>query len=85
MPYSILLVSSAAKKCEKIKDKKLKERIASALEFLADDPFQGKPLKAEFKGCYSYRIGDFRIIYCFSKEKKVLNVLKLEHRREVYR
>ncbi len=85
MPYEIILAPAAAKQCEKIKDKKLKERIASASEYLASDPLIGKPLKAELKGCYSYRIGDYRIVYNFSREENLMRILRVEHRREVYR
>ena len=84
MPYSVVFVPLAAKQCSKIKDKKLKDRISSALEYLAYEPFSGKPLQAELKGCYSFRVGDYRIVYTFSKEK-IMSVLRIDHRREVYR
>ena len=85
MSYLIIFSPTAARQCEKLKDKKLKERIASALEYLANEPFQGKALKAEFKGCYSYRIGDYRIIYTLLRDRRILSVMRIDHRREVYR
>lgn len=85
MSYRLRFTNTAASQFQKFKDKKLKERIASALEFIAGDPLIGKPLQAEFKGFYSYRIGDYRIIYSFSKTDKHLDILKIDHRREVYR
>ena len=61
----------------------LKERIANALLELARDPKAGKPLKGELKGNYSYRVGDWRIIY--SLEKTWLYIKDIRHLREVDR
>jgi mRNA interferase RelE/StbE len=61
----------------------LKERIANALLELARDPRAGKPLKGDLKGNYSYRVGDWRIIY--SLEKTFVYIKDIRHRREVYR
>ena len=52
---------------------------------LGEKPFLGKALKAELKGLYSYRIGDYRIIYNIVKYELVVQIIKVMHRREVYR
>lgn len=62
MPYQITFSNTAAKQFQKLLDKKLKERMAAALEFIANEPLIGKPLQAEFKGSYSFRVGDYRIM-----------------------
>lgn len=85
MIYPIRFSNTASSQFEKLKNKELKERIARTLEYIASDPMVGKPLQAEFKGCYSYRIGDYRVIYAFSKSEKYLDVIRIDHRREVYR
>lgn len=85
MSYPIRFSNTASGQFQKLKDKKLKERIALALEYIATDPLIGKPLQAEFKGCYSYRIGDYRAIYSFSKTEKYIGIIRIDHRREVYR
>jgi len=85
MSYLIRFSNTASSQFQKLKDKKLKERIAAALEYIATNPIIGKPLQAEFKGCYSYRIGDYRVIYAFSKTEKYLDIIRVAHRREVYR
>lgn len=64
---------------------RLFERVRAALEALAFDPFQGKALKWELKGKYSHRVGSYRIIYTVVKERLVVYVLDIGHRREVYR
>ncbi len=85
MSYPIKFSDPAAKQFQKLRDKKLKERVASALEYIAGEPLMGKPLQAEFKGCYAYRIGDYRVVYVFHKEQKYIGIIRIEHRREVYR
>ena len=85
MAYSIFFSHTAEKQFKKLKDAKLKERIASAFEYIAEEPFMGKPLQGEFKGYYSYRIGDYRMIYTFMKNKSSLTILRIENRKDVYR
>lgn len=52
---------------------------------LAQDPYQGKPLKGVYRGLWKYRVGDYRIIYKIEQTKLVVFVLRIRHRREVYR
>jgi mRNA interferase RelE/StbE len=85
MRYSIEFSHSAAKDFEKIRDKTLKKKIVLALEELAINPLAGKPLQGELKGCYSYRLGDYRTIYSLVSTRKTLSILKINHRREAYR
>jgi len=63
----------------------IKTRVEKALDLIGNNPYQGKPLKGEFKGCWSYRLGDYRIIYEIRKAEIVVIVLSVAHRREVYR
>ncbi len=85
MSYPVVFSNTASRQFQKLKDGKLKERIASAIEYIAKEPFMGKPLQAEFKGCFSYRVGDYRVIYTFYKGKKHIGIVRVDHRREVYR
>ena len=63
----------------------LYQRVARALDDLEDDPFQGKPLKGELKGRYSYRVGTYRIIYRIHQQKLVVLIIDIGHRRDIYR
>ncbi|HJW83264.1 MAG TPA: type II toxin-antitoxin system RelE/ParE family toxin, partial [Anaerolineae bacterium] len=60
----------------------LKDRLRQAVLDLAQDLLLGKPLKGELAGSYSYRVGDWRVIYSFDKEFVTFEVIR--HRREVY-
>lgn len=50
---------------------------------LAARPDAGQPLHGEFLGLFKYRIGDYRIVY--SKLPEGVLILRIAHRREVYR
>jgi mRNA interferase RelE/StbE len=82
--YTIVIASRAKKEIDKLQPN-IKERIGNALLLLSGDPFIGKALKADLEGLYSYRIGDYRIIYNIVRHSLIVQVLKVMHRREVYR
>ena len=76
----------AHKQFHKITDKKLKEKIVEIIEKeIAGDPLTGKPLTLVFKGVRSYRVGRLRILYKPYKERLVVVILRIEHRKGVYR
>ncbi len=52
---------------------------------LAKDPYQGKALTGEFKGLYRWRTGRFRVIYEIQKDVLIILILKIGHRKDVYR
>jgi mRNA interferase RelE/StbE len=83
--YSIIFSSSAAKQVGKL-PANIKSRIDNVLcNVLAVNPFEGKALKADLSGLYSYRVGAYRIIYKIVKDRLVIQIIKVMHRREVYR
>jgi mRNA interferase RelE/StbE len=83
--YKIIFAPRAKKQISKL-PAHIKSRIGDTLmSVIAKDPFIGKALKAELEGLYSYRIGDYRIIYSILKTKLIVQVVKVMHRREVYR
>ncbi|MET9327203.1 type II toxin-antitoxin system RelE/ParE family toxin [Tsukamurella sp. NPDC003166] len=69
----------------------LPEAVAAAcVEFirgpLAENPRRvGKPLRAELDGRYSARRGEFRIVYSIVESRIVVRVIRIAHRRDVYR
>jgi addiction module RelE/StbE family toxin len=67
-------------------DNPTRERVKEALRHLAEHPLDGKPLKGQFQKdkVWSYRVWPHRILY-----RRVgsdwLDVLSIEHRKDVYR
>ena len=83
--YGITIAPQAKKQIEGLPSN-IKSRIGNVLiNVLVKDPFIGKALKAQLKGLYSYRVGDYRIIYNVVRDELVIQVIKVMHRREVYR
>lgn len=59
----------------------LRERVAAA-----DDPRQnGKALKGDLGELWRYRVGDYRIICDIQDDIVTVLVLRVRHRKEVYR
>jgi mRNA interferase RelE/StbE len=53
---------------------------------MRDDPRDlGTALTGDFKGCWRYRVGDYRIICSLEDQELIVLVLEIGHRREVYR
>lgn len=63
---------------------KIKDQIESALLRLSEHPDLGKPLKGHFPGLWSYRSGDYRIIYKLYKSELRILVITVDDRRDVY-
>lgn len=53
---------------------------------LLDDPRRvGKPLRDELAGIWSARRGTYRILYRILEDRHEVVVLRIDHRRDVYR
>ena len=52
-------------------------------EALSKNPKRGKKLKGRFRELYSYRIGDYRVVYSFIPQG--ILVLRVRHRKEMYK
>lgn len=81
----VVFSSHAHRQYEKIRERAVRDRIARALETLAVAPLEGKPLQGELAGSRSARVGDYRIVYQVQAKQQILGVLRIDHRREVYR
>jgi len=66
--------------------RKEQERLRARIDRLAENPCPSgvKKLAGE-EGLYRLRSGDYRVVYTVQDEVLVVLVLKVGHRREVYR
>jgi len=70
---------------------RLPEAVASAvIEFVTTALVQqprrvGKPLRAELDGVWAARRGTYRVLYRVREQPREVVVLRIEHRRDVYR
>lgn len=84
MTYSVSIKQSAVKALEKIaRDERL--RIIAAIDQLRDNPVAGSVLKGEFSGLRRIRVGSYRVVYEVQDQQLVILVIRIGHRREVYR
>ena len=84
--YSVELVPAAERDLEHVGDKKTRQGIVKRLYLLADNPrSHGCEKMAGYADRYRVRQGDFRILYEIREVVKVVAVLKIGNRREVYR
>ena len=84
--YRLVIKASAAKELEAVDGKRNRQRIVAAIGSLSDDP---RPAGVEklsgMKDRFRVRVGDFRVVYAIEDDALVVYVVKVGHRREVYR
>ncbi len=60
--------------------------VAEMLPRLASNPRRmGKPLRLELEGQWAARRGPYRVIYEVAEKERVIRVLAVAHRADVYR
>ena len=84
MTYSIQIKASAAKDLARI-TKPDRRRIAATIDLLAEQPHRGSLLKGELRGLRRIRIGDYRVVYEVLDTELIVLIIRISHRREVYR
>ena len=83
--YDILISRRAAKALNSIA-RRDQQRIRAAIELLAENP--RPPACIAMSGedsVYRVRVGDYRIVYEVKDSVLVVHVVRVGHRREVYR
>lgn len=86
-PYEPVITPPAARAIQQ----GLPEPVAAAvIEFLLGALLQnphrvGKPLRGELAGIHSARRGTYRVLYRINERDRDVVVLRIEHRRDVYR
>jgi mRNA interferase RelE/StbE len=83
MPYRLLYLPGAEEDLRKLPEI-VRPRARRGLERLAEDPQIGKPLVGEVAPYWSYRVGDYRIVYEIRDREVVVVMVMIGHRRDVY-
>ncbi len=83
--YQVEFRPRAAQDFEKL-DEVVGGRVLKKLRWLADnfDSISPEALAGPFSGFFKLRVGDYRVIYRANREKKVLTIHLVGHRREIY-
>ena len=82
--YAIEFVSSVKKDLRKL-ERKDQTRILATIRKLSDDPRPAASKSLKGTKERRLRVGNFRVIYDIYEDKLVVLVIKIAHRREVYR
>ncbi len=81
---SVLLKRSAAKELEAV-PRKDREKLVAKIARLANDPRPPGSEKLAGDEKYRMRYGDYRVLYEINDASVVIVVVRVGHRREVYR
>lgn len=84
MIYSVSIKQSALKSLKNITHED-RLRIIEAIDQLKTNPAAGGVLKGEYSGLRRIRIGSYRVVYEAHDEQLMVLVIRIGHRREVYR
>ena len=84
MAYEVRFARPVAKELRRL-DRREAKRVVEAVEALADDPRPTGAEKVQGSPYLRIRVGNYRIVYEVRDEELVVLVVKVGHRREVYR
>ncbi|MCX7045399.1 MAG: type II toxin-antitoxin system RelE/ParE family toxin [Candidatus Sumerlaeota bacterium] len=85
MPYSLEFHPSAVKQLIRLPDS-IRERIEKEIFLLEREPRPAGAIK--MSGCenrYRIRTGDYRVIYEIHDKRLIVVIVRIGHRRDVYR
>jgi mRNA interferase RelE/StbE len=85
MSYSVEYEPEALADLEKL-TQAVRERVINKITWLAEnfDQITPQALTADLSGFFKLRVGDYRVIYEFSRDDEVISIDRIKHRREVY-
>jgi mRNA interferase RelE/StbE len=84
--YSLTIKSSAVKELQAVSEKATLSRLIEKIKSLATQPRpSGSEKLAGRPNLYRVRQGNYRVIYSVDDLSRVVDVVKVGHRRDVYR
>jgi mRNA interferase RelE/StbE len=85
MRYELIIKPSAEKALDRL-PRAVRRRLADAMEALRDDPRPAGAVKlAGEERLYRVRVGDYRIVYDIYDDRLVVWVVRVGHRKDIYR
>jgi mRNA interferase RelE/StbE len=84
--YRVLIKPSAAKEIEAVDQKRDRQRIVAGILALADEPRPaGCEKLAGESDRYRVRVGRYRVVYSIADDELLVFVVRVAHRKDVYR
>lgn len=84
MAYSLFIEAKADKELGKLPTE-VQERIDEAIDGLADDPQPPGSRKLRGRDGRRLRVGDYRVLYAVDDAEMTVTVIRVGHRKDVYR
>ncbi len=83
--YQVKLTKEAAKFLKR-SDPLLRKRLIKAIDNLQNDPYpNGCKKLISYEQYYRIRVGDYRIVYQLFKNKLIIYIIRIRHRKDVYK
>jgi mRNA interferase RelE/StbE len=83
--YRLLIKPAAVKEIEAIPLKRERQRVVERISKLAEDPRPSGSEKISGQDKYRVRQGRYRILYTIEDQDLLAQVVKVGHRKDVYR
>ena len=83
--YDVFIKPSALRELESVGSRKLRRDLAEHIQALADNPRPPGCKKLTGADQYRSRRGAYRVVYSIEHERRVVIVVKVGHRKDVYR
>ncbi|MFV1969257.1 MAG: type II toxin-antitoxin system RelE/ParE family toxin [Pirellulaceae bacterium] len=85
MRYEVQLAAAVSRQLKKL-PRDIQRRVKDTIDSLEDDPRQPTAKKLQgAENLWRVRVGDYRILYEIEAAKYVVLVIRIAHRKEVYR
>jgi mRNA interferase RelE/StbE len=82
--YAIVFARSARKELEAL-DPPIIERVIARIEALATEPRPTGSRKLRGSGnLWRVRVGDYRVVYALDDRRRVVDIVRVRHRRDAY-
>jgi mRNA interferase RelE/StbE len=83
--YAITFARSARRELERL-DASVVRRVISKIESLAQNPRASGSRKLQGEqNLWRIRIGDYRVVYSVDDRQRIVDIVRIRHRREAYR
>lgn len=82
--YQVVIRQSAVKELRKLTSEH-RQRISAAIDALVTNPRPHGAKKMSGVDAWRIRVGDYRVVYQVKDTQLIVEVIRVAHRREVYR
>jgi mRNA interferase RelE/StbE len=86
MSYLIEFLPAALEDLQRL-DRTVQTRILAKINWLEEnfDQIPLQPLTSQFANSFKLRVGDYRVLYEFDEASKVITIIQVGHRRDIYK